>query len=169
MSAVLNPVGVSFGITFDFIRYYNEGELAAAGSDLLTRLRAAPTLNGNIDISAAGAATTRVIDDLAPWVQNLCYGAVATLAAGKPAQVLYFGRSGLLRLTPVDDKIELSGDLNPTARYPRHALMTALVDCGRRFVAFAERVKRDDADYMANLDYVRQFETAARAALKQEG
>jgi hypothetical protein len=155
-------VSVTFAVTFDYQRYYAEAELAAP--DVVDRIRAGSTIEGSVDIAGDGETVTRIVDELAPWIQNLCFRAVPTLAAGEPTRVLYFSRSGFLDLAPRDDVIELSGDKNPDATYPRRPLLDALVECGSRFLAFAETVKRDDVDYMANVDYVRQFEEPARAA-----
>jgi hypothetical protein len=161
-------VVVTFNVTFDFTRYFSEAELADEEGALAT-LRSARRIEGSLDIAASGAPTTRVIDELAPWVQNLCFRAVPPLAAGEPARVSYYSRSGSVLLTPRGDVVELSGDLNPAARYPKRALLVALVECGHRFLTFAAAVKRDSPDFMGNLNYIRRFEGPAREALAQRG
>jgi hypothetical protein len=162
------PVLVTFGVTFDYSRWFDETELGAAMAapqgGLRDRLRRARTLEGFIDIAAEGAPTTRIVDELAPWVQNLCFIAVPRLAAGQATEVHYFSRSGTLHLRPDGERVELAGDRNPAALYELQPLMKALVDCGRRFIAFAEVAKGDDADYIGNLNYVRRFEASAVAA-----
>jgi hypothetical protein len=157
-----SEVSVTFAVTFDFERYYTEAELSAA--DVVDRIRAASTIEGSIEIAGSGGPPITIVDELAPWIQNLCFRAVSTVASGEPAHVLYFSRSGFLDLVPRDDVVEVSGDKNPNAVYPRRQLLEALVECGSRFLAFAETTKHDDADYIGNLNYVRQFEEPARAA-----
>lgn len=163
-----NHVDVTFTVTFDFERYYTEGELTSLAADLNPRIQGASTIEGSIDIAAPDAPVTRIVDELAPWIQNLCFRAVLDLAADNPVRVQYFSRSGYLDLTPRGELVELSGDKNPPAAYPRQTLMSALVDCGERFLAFAQTIKGNDETYMANLNYVRGFEAASRAALAQE-
>lgn len=164
MAAESEAVSVTFTITFDFMRYYTEDELG--GTNVAARLRYASTIEGSIDIARSGSPTVRVVDELAPWVQNLCFRAVPNLATGEPVQVLYYSRSGHVDLVPKGDEIEISGDKVPTSAFPGRALTQALVDCGGRFLAFAKEAKGTDPDYMANIDYIGGFEGSARAAVE---
>lgn len=158
-------VSVTFSVTFDYQRYYDEAELAAAAPELLARLRGASTLEGAFEITADAGPSVKIVDELAPWAQNLCLRAVPALAMAQPTRIQYFSQSGFLDLTPQGDAVVLSGDLTPSLTVPRMALAHALLGCGQRFIAFAAAVKGADADYMANLDYLRRFEEPAKQAL----
>ena len=158
-------VSATFTVTFDWRVFHGEAELAAGGPELLARIRSVANLEGSIDIAAPGSPPTRIADELAPWIQNLCFRAIPALGMGEPTRIQYFSRSGFLLLTPQGEDVELTSDKTPTALYPRKPLMRELVACGERFLAFAGGLKRDDQDYMANLNYVTKFLEPARAAL----
>lgn len=158
-------MNVSFAITLDYLRFYDEGALAALPPETLALLKGRPALEGMLVISPDAGDAVKIVDELEPWVQNLCFDAVARLCRGESVTVSYFSRAGLLTLTPQGDSVSLSGDLTPAARLPAAALLPQLYACGRRFIAFARSVKGDDEDYMANLDYVSGFEEPARRAL----
>ena len=161
-------VTVSFAVTFGADRFYSEDELGEPANGLIDRIRRAETIEGSIVIQALNRPTIRIFDEIAPWVQNLCFQAVATMSTGRPAQVSYFAREGFLHLTPDDDVVHIEGDRIPEGgHYPRRALFAALVDCGSRFIALAKQAKGDDANYMATIDYAQQFEVIARAGLEE--
>lgn len=69
-------------------------------------------------------------------------------------------------MTPVGDKIELKGNLVDDATYSKHELLHGLIECGKRFIECIGHIKQNDANYMANLNYVAQFEESARKGLR---
>lgn len=162
-------VTVRYAVTFDYRTFHGEDELSVPDSALVQRVRSKSILEGRVEISAPGQPDVRIADELVPWIQNLCFRAVPSLATGQPERIQYFSRSGYVLLTPSQDAVELSGDRDPHAVYPRKALLEALVDCGDRFLAFADAVKRDDADFMAQVNYARRFAAQAREALQDTG
>jgi hypothetical protein len=44
-------------------------------------------------------------------------------------------------------------------------MLEALFNCGHRFITIMKELKKDDPAYMANINYIMQFESQARAAL----
>ncbi|MGV3591675.1 MAG: hypothetical protein ACO1PZ_08280 [Gammaproteobacteria bacterium] len=158
---------VNYSITFDYNRFYAESELKEAAPDLASRLAGASSVEGALELAAPGAATTRIVDELVPWIQNLCFAAIPDLVHGKSASVHYFSRSGVLELSPAGDRIDVKGSLVEGASYPARELLQALYDCGVRFVKHMESAKRDDAAYIANLNYLKQFAESARIALQE--
>lgn len=160
---------VSYSITFDYARFYTESELGNAAPDLAGRLASASSVEGALELAAPGAGTTRVVDELVPWIQNLCFAAIPDLARGKSTSVHYFSRSGVLELSPAGERIDVKGSLVEGASYPAQELLQALYDCGMRFVKYMESAKRNDAAYIANLNYLKQFAEPARLALQEMG
>jgi hypothetical protein len=164
-SSSAQTVAVTFAVTFNYLQFHDETELAAAGPALMTRLQATRNPEGALQIALTGQPTVRILDELAPWMQNLCLRAVPALVAGEPYRVLYFSQQGYLDLSPQGQLVGLKGDLTPDATFPRLPLARALVECAERFLAFASRVKAGDAAYMANIDHIRRFLPPAHRAL----
>lgn len=160
-------VNVSFSVTFDYQHYYSEEEITAANPELLKKIHEAKAIEGYIEISGDNLLTTRIIDELVPWMQNLCFRAIPNLCMGQPEKVLYFSRSGFLDLQPMDAEIKLSGNKNPEAIYPQKDLLQALWQCGKRFLKIMGDIKQSDPDYMANLSYIAKSEKAAHQALEK--
>lgn len=156
---------VTFSVTFDYKKYYPESDITPYNSILLDAIRNAKTIEGAIDISF-GDKSTKIIDELAPWIQNLCFQPISNLCLGKEQKALYFSRSGFLDLQPLGKEIRLSGNKNPTEIYPFKELLHALVECGSRYMKIIGDIKQDDIHYMANLNYIAPQEESARFALE---
>jgi hypothetical protein len=159
-------VNVSFSITFDYQYYYTEEEITDSNPELLRRIYEAKAIEGAIDISCDNLLTTKIIDELVPWIDNLCFRYIPNLSVGKQERMLYFSRAGFLDLQPMGNEIKLSGNKNQEAIYPMKELLQALFDCGKRFLKVMGGIKQGDPDYMANLNYISKSEKAARKALK---
>lgn len=160
-----SSVTVTFSITFDTKKYYPETEITTSNPELSDTIRKAKTLEGAIEISY-GDSNTKIIDELAPWILNLCFKPIPNLALGKEEQVRYFSRSGFLDLQPSGKEIRVSGNINPPATYPFKDLLHALVECGSRYMRIIGPLKKDDEHYMANLDYIAPHEESARFSLE---
>lgn len=159
-------VSVTFSITFDYLNFISEEELNDPSKPYLDMVRYAQTIEGALNISAAGQPDVQFRDIIAPWIQNLCFRGVVKLVQDQPLSVNYFSRSGTAEFSSQDSVIFLKSDHNAETQYPKSELLHKLTSCGSRFVAFAEHVKKDDADYMANLNYVKGFEAQAHTALE---
>lgn len=155
---------VEFRFTEDYVTYYSEAQLAEPGSALRARFASAQDPEGAIDIWA-DEEVIRIADVLAPWVQNLCYGAIAELTNGHQAEVIYAARPGRLTLTPAEDRINISGDFTPAVSMELTPFLAALLDCGDRFSAFAQEVKRGDPEFLAQMSDWPKLRKAAQAAI----
>lgn len=165
----MKQITVGFALTLDYTTYVDELALSTAVEELIGLFAAGSALEGMLVISSGEGTELRIIDELEPWVQNLCFDAVTRICAGESVTVRYYSRAGYLTLNPQDNQIHLSGDLTPAATFPRAELLKELFDCGCRFIDFAGSLKGSDEDYMANLDYVREFRQPARNALAHAG
>jgi hypothetical protein len=159
-------VTVTFSITIDYQKFIQEDELNDPSNPFLDTIRASERIEGAINISAPGQPNLQFRDVLAPWVQNLCFRGVWNLAHGQPATVYYFGSAGTVVFTPNNSEVRFNGDNNPDALYSKSELLHALVNCGSRFIAFAEIIKKDDYNYLGNINYVKGFQAMANEALK---
>ncbi|AJC22308.1 hypothetical protein [Pandoraea pulmonicola] len=156
---------VAFRITFDHRRFYAEREVYAQDAALSAKVASTQDIHGAIVMTNDGQPVLEIIDELLPWVQNLCFDAVSRLARGDEARVNYFSRSGWLALKPVGDEIEVTGSLTPAAKYSKAAFLPALLACGERFERAMRVLKKDDVAFIANLDYMRTFAESARQSL----
>jgi hypothetical protein len=68
-----NPVDVKFTITLDHQYFYTEEEIQNADAELSDKIGKAALIEGSIDIIYTNAPENRIIDELAPWIQNLCF------------------------------------------------------------------------------------------------
>ncbi|MGC1303213.1 MAG: hypothetical protein WA840_12650 [Caulobacteraceae bacterium] len=163
MSTPATQLLVRFVVTFDYARYYSEEEVSRPGG---ARDRTARTtdLEGAVEIETP-AGPVRIVDALVPWIQNLCYGAVPALAAGRPVHIDYAVMPGAIVVTPDSNWINLAGDRIPPVKVPARAFLEALVACADRFVIFANDVKGHDRDYLAQLADMPALARAAKAAL----
>ena len=160
-------ITVNYSITFDYIHFYTERDLMEAAPELLKKISVAPVIEGAITIRDHRNCTIEVIDELAPWIQNLCFRSVPNLSNEERVCINFFSRSGYLELTPFGDKVELKGSLTDDASYTTSELLHGLVECGKRFIECIGRIKKDDENYMANLNYIAKFEEPARLSLSE--
>ncbi len=161
---ISDNVRVTFSVTFDFRRYYSEDEVGQDGGGLAGRIARVPDIEGALEITWLDTQI-KIADQLAPWVQNLCYLAIPDLAQGQNVVVSYILMSGVLELVCEGEWIELHSEHFETARLPRLPLLTSLVSCGHRFEAFATLAKQGDKVYLAQLVDFPQFRQAALDAL----
>ncbi len=135
-----------------------------------------PALVGNEDfegavlIEAAPQPTVRYQGFLEAAAQNLCFRAVAELAAGRRVAVKYGFYPGELRLTPEGGTTVLSGDFAPAIRVPTEDLVPALYECGVRFLELFRRLRGSDPEYgNAIADLARKAEAARRVLGREQG
>lgn len=159
-----DDVSVRFSVTFDYKTYYSEEELAQEGGGLAVRVAGVPEIEGALEITWRDIHI-KLSDQLAPWVQNLCYLAIPELAQAQNVVVSYILMSGVLKLCCEEEWIELSSEHFETVRLPRLPLLNSLVKCGHRFENFVAKVKQGDENYLAQLVDFPQFRQAARYAL----
>lgn len=164
MTASAHSPMVRFCVSFDGERFYGEPELAVPGTTGRAKAARTPDLEGALDIDTDVGAV-RIADVLVPWIQNLCFGAVPALAQGSPVQIVYAASGGSIELTPRDGRIHLAGTRIPACSVPARPFLAALVACGDRFLDFANEVKREDREYLAQLVDLPRLRKAAAAAL----
>lgn len=162
----LKTMDVQFTITFDYQRFYAESEFSGSDSMPRNSLSKAPTVEGAIVLTSENQPTIQIVDELLPWIQNLCFRAVATLANGEPCRVPYYSRSGYLELKPVDNVVEVSGNKTESAVYPKRELLQELFACGKRFDSMMREIKGSDKTVIRNLDYMKRFSAINQAALQ---
>jgi hypothetical protein len=110
--------------------------LARAGAEL-----AEPhTLDGFVNLRNGQPALV-IEDDLEALVPNLCFTGVVAVALRGAADVPMFDHLGTLNLKAEGEQVLVARDGQEVGRYPRLELLRALVGCGRRFVAFLERLE----------------------------
>lgn len=160
-----DDVSVKFSVTFDYKHYYSEDVINKDSIGLASRLTRSSEIDGAIEITWRDKQL-KIADQLAPWVQNLCYLAIPELVQGKNIVVSYIQMSGVLTLSCKGEWIELSSEHFETVRLPRLPLLTSLVNCGRRFEDFVTMAKQGDENYLAQLVDFKQFREAALNALE---
>ena len=160
-------MNVNFTITFNYQQFYTENEIYIPNSELRARIAKADTIEGAIMIADKDQPTIEIVDELLPWIQNLCFQAVTQLVNGEEVRVQYFSRSGFLDLKPVGDVVEISGNKTASGVYLKSELLPALLACGERFDAVMREIKGNDVDdIIGNLDYMRRFAEIARESIK---
>jgi hypothetical protein len=139
----------------------------ASLEDEATFARIAPRLlelneiAGAIHILHEGAPDLELRDDLPPLVLGLCFGAAPKIRAGEHAEVSFASYLGRVEFVPAGDMVRVTDDRGGEPRtYPADQLGRALIDCGRRFAAFIQRLYGDDKD---RADVVQALEQAAAA------
>ena len=157
-------IHVTYCITFDYNRFYSEQELKEGTPELLNELSHAPAIEGAIVIQTP-ENTVEIRDELLPWIQNVCFLAIPDLSEGEPVHIDYFSRSGYIDLTPSGGMVKITGNLIREITCPQQELLQQLFECGKRFIAYMKTVKKNDADFMANLNYIATLEAPARRAL----
>jgi hypothetical protein len=160
---------VEFRISSSFDHSTGEPELERLPAAQLQELGQREWFQGVLVLSDAGQPSVRISDEIEPWIQNLCYGAVPPLLAGEPCEVFYFSKPGLVRLDPEGDAVQVSGDRIESALYPRRDLALALFACGDRFVAWARGVKRGRPELLGGVESALEYRPAALAALRAAG
>ncbi|PHN02176.1 hypothetical protein [Flavilitoribacter nigricans] len=159
-------MNVNFTITFDYQKFYKEEEFSQTESELRGKIASAKAIEGAVVLDAENQPTIEIIDELLPWIQNLCFRAVSQLMNGEEVRIHYFSRSGYLDLKPVGDNIEVSGNKTASGVYPKSTLLAALFACGERFDALMREIKSNDPNVIGNLNYMRQFAEMAREVLR---
>lgn len=110
---------------------------------------------------------TALRDVLGPLVSQLCFHAVTELAGGRNVTLTLYAYDERVQLQLDGDDVVIGGDDLPGDRCTKSALMTALVDCGDRFLALLQRaVADDDPDWAENRDSWIESAARARACLK---
>ena len=153
-------VEVTFCVQLGADRCVSEEEIARDFPAYHAALRANDQDYGAIHLRASGQPPVDVDDDVAALVLNFCFLPIPKLLAGQTVEVRYFRYAGSFHMKPTANEIELSGDLIPTARFDRDALLRGLYDCGCRFIRYLSRCK----DLTAYASIIESQKTAARAA-----
>jgi len=151
MSSATQPgsgVDVSFCLQTGGDDCVDERELVRNLDDYRTSLKANTRLDGAIVITAPGGPTVEYEDEVPPAVQDLCFGSIPDLAAGKTVDITTFSYPGKLRLVPQGDGVLISGDVVPTTRLPLRPLLKSLYDCGQRFIIFARQLKGNEYEHV---------------------
>lgn len=157
---------VQFTFSPSLDRYIPEAELADAAGWVKEKIIAQANLEGSIDI-VTETGLIRIVDELIPWVQNLCFDAPVKLLESDTVQVGYFSRPGQIQLATHDGMVDISGDHIDPGRMAQDTLCAALIACGDRFLEFATKAKGADPDYMSQVDYVRRFQAKAHDAFAE--
>jgi len=159
-------MNIIFTITFDYKRFYTESELSVPGSQLRTRVAAARAIEGAILLITENQPTIEIVDELLPWIQNLCFRAISQLIIDGEVRIQYFSRSGFIDLKLAGDVIEVKGNKTASAVFPKGEFLPALLACGERFDSLMREIKGNDPDVIGNLDYMKHFAEMARKEMK---
>src|SRR3954447_20241670 len=124
---------------------------------------------GGVTLVLEAGRTLEISDELEPWVQNLCLGAVPKLLKGEHVEILYFSKGGRLHLDPDGEEVRISGDRTSDLVVERDSLVRELLAAGERFLALMRDLKAGDERYMQVLDDLDAYGQAARAALAANG
>jgi hypothetical protein len=120
---------------------------------------------GYVTLRSDGMSDFVAADELETLVGALCFGTIAELASGKPAEVRYYTYFGGFELLPEGGQIRLMQEGVEQARYPAAELLPALVDCGERYVDYLQRLHGDKEGMQAYYAELRGEAEAARAAI----
>lgn len=159
-------ISVSFSITFDHDNFYPESDWVDPSPGLLAKLTETENPVGAIVIRSTGQEDFLIQDELAPWIQNLCFRAISKLRDSDHVTINYFIRSGSVTLDKSDTTVRLAGTGNQSAVYPLKELAGLLIACGKRYLEVIVPLKAGDKVYAANMKEVAGFEPAATEALK---
>jgi hypothetical protein len=119
---------------------------------------------------AADTGGIEIHDELEPWIQNLCLGAVPKILAGERVEILYFSKQGRLVLEPRDGEVSIGGDrVDTTLVVERDSLVRELVGCAERFLDLVRVVKAGDTRYMYMVGELDDLAEAARQARAAAG
>ena len=157
-------IKVTYYITFDYLRFYSEQELKEGTPELLNALSHASAIEGAIEIRTP-EKTGEIRDELLPWIENLCFAAIPEIAGGEVVHIDYFNHSGYIDLLPENGRVKITGNSIRELTCPQKELLQQLFDCGKRFILFMKTVKKHDADFMANLNYIATLEAPAQEVL----
>lgn len=158
---------VEFRISEEFDRSVGEHELERLTADERLGLARRDGLRGVLVLSDEGQPSVRISDEIEPWIQNLCYGAVPKLLAGEPEEIPYFSKPGVIRLEPDADLVHVSGDRVEAAVFPRRELALALFECGDRFARWASGPSHGETP--GGVSPAPEGRPAARSALQAAG
>ncbi|GAB2911086.1 hypothetical protein [Rheinheimera gaetbuli] len=160
-------INVTYSITFDYIKFYTEFEIANASQALLEEIAKKTSIDGCIKINGSDdTQVVSIVDELIPWIQNLCLRAIPDLSCDVPVSVNYFSRSGTLEIKPIGEQLKITGNLTGTATFPKVELLKALFFCGQRFIKTMREIKGNDAGYIANIEYVMRFVGPAKVSIE---
>jgi hypothetical protein len=149
-----------------------EQRLAAATSDLIDL----DTIVGAVVIVGDDGERASIVDDLGSAAQRLCFDAVSALssAAATRYSYRYLISDTTVLLTPTRTAdattVAITGDAVGTRTYDADPLLLALLDCGRRYLGFLERVGGLGREASAvELAHLRPFADRATEALRRRG
>ena len=154
-----SSITVTFSITFDHKLFISEKEIGGNDS-LISKIQQTENLEGSISIVYEDKSIL-IVDELVPWIQNLCFVPIPNLVCGENAEINYFSREGVLHIENDGKMVTMSDRFNKSASYPLKEIILALMDCGNRFINTMRPIKQGDAVFIAELDRIFFFKQLA--------
>jgi hypothetical protein len=143
-----------------------EPQLVGQGAPLRARLDGQDGY-GYVTFQEAGQAEVEIEDELGSLLPELCADSIPELLAGRAVSVRFYRYFGGVELTPEGDAIRISLGGAELARYPRVALLPALLACGERHLDLQTRRYGDLGSLEESFGDLQASLAAARAALAQ--
>ena len=136
------PIAVIFALQVASRVMIGEGDLRTVVEVVPERLPS-DYLHGRLVFLATGQSVVHLDDDLEFLVVQFLQ-AIPALAAGESAEVVFSDAPGGFQLAVHDQVVRMTGDLPGPFEVPAAEFLPALLDCCRRFVAFARATFADD-------------------------
>jgi hypothetical protein len=157
------PVAVTFALQVASRVMIGEGDLRTVVEVVPERLPS-DYIHGQLVFLATGQPVVHFDDDLEFLVVQFLQ-AIPPLAAGESAEVVFSDAPGGSQLAVHDQVVRMTGDLPGPFDVPAAEFLPALLDCCRRFVAFARATFADDPAVRERIGQLDPWVDAAAAAL----
>jgi hypothetical protein len=157
------PVALIFALQVSSRVMIDEDHLATVATVAPERLPS-DYLPGRIVLLAPGQPVAILQDDL-DFLAMQCLMGIPTLVSGASVSLIFSDDPGSFELTVDGDTVRVSGDLPSPFEAPAAEFLPALLDCCRRFVAFARTTLGDRPKVQERIDQLDPLLAEATAAL----
>ena len=119
------------------------------------------SLEGILRIKMSEQGEIELADDLSSLTQRLCFGAIPKLTESFSSSFTYdfFSQDERLVVTPENEGVKLFVEEEPELVIPKTDFITALFNCGNRFLDLLEKFGND---FQQLLEYLKPFGEKAR-------
>lgn len=105
-------------------------------------------------------------DEIVPWIQNLCLKPIPFLINGDDATIYYFSREGTLNIQNNTEQLTFIDNFNNSLTLPFKSTITALADCGARFIEIMEPIKKDNPTFMNAINNLKLLKVMAEDSIE---
>ena len=121
--------------------------------------------SGALIISINDQDEIRIIDELQNAVPYICFESLSFLSGGNSFVYSYFEIHGVVNFTPYADHVDIFGDCVPRLSFPIDELMSALYNCGMRYIDYFQLLRGEEWREVIN-EFVAAAERAKQALLQ---